>query len=174
MPAAVMPMCENGVRSVAEILLVEQIKKEFLKMKTYLAKVGEIEREYLLFDASEAPVGRMAVRIANALRGKDKPTYTPHVDTGAFVIVINAEKAVFTGTKSEKKVYVDFSGYRSGRKERTAKEIRERSPERIIKDAVWGMMPHGRLGRAQYSKLRVYAGTEYPQVAQKPKKVTVK
>ena len=143
-------------------------------MKTYLAKVGEIEREYLLFDASEAPVGRMAVRIANALRGKDKPTYTPHVDTGAFVIVINAEKAVFTGTKSEKKVYVDFSGYRSGRKERTAKEIRERSPERIIKDAVWGMMPHGRLGRAQYSKLRVYAGTEYPQVAQKPKKVTAK
>ena len=143
-------------------------------MKTYLAKVGEIEREYLLFDASEAPVGRMAVRIANALRGKDKPTYTPHVDTGAFVMVINAEKAVFTGTKSEKKVYVDFSGYRSGRKERTAKEIRERSPERIIKDAVWGMMPHGRLGRAQYSKLRVYAGTEYPQVAQKPKKVTVK
>ena len=143
-------------------------------MKTYLAKVGEIEREYLLFDASEAPVGRMAVRIANALRGKDKPTYTPHVDTGAFVIVINAEKAVFTGSKSEKKEYVDFSGYRSGRKVYTAKEIRERSPERIIKDAVWGMMPHGRLGRAQYSKLRVYAGTEYPQVAQKPKKVTVK
>ncbi len=143
-------------------------------MKTYLAKVGEIEREYLLFDASEAPVGRMAVRIANALRGKDKPTYTPHVDTGAFVIVINAEKAVFTGSKSEKKEYVDFSGYRSGRKVYTAKEIRERSPERIIKDAVWGMMPHGRLGRAQYSKLRVYAGAEYPQVAQKPKKVTVK
>ena len=143
-------------------------------MKTYLAKVGEIKQDCLLFDASEAPVGRLAVRIANALRGKDKPTYTPHVDTGAFVIVINAEKAVFTGTKSEKKVYVDFSGYRSGRKERTAKEIRERSPERIIKDAVWGMMPHGRLGRAQYSKLRVYAGTEYPQVAQKPKKVTVK
>ena len=152
----------------------EKLKEEFLKMKTYLAKVGEIEREYLLFDASEAPVGRMAVRIANALRGKDKPTYTPHVDTGAFVIVINAEKAVFTGSKSEKKVYVDFSGFRGGRKERTAKEIRERSPERIIQDAVWGMMPHGRLGRAQYRKLRVYAGSEYPQVAQQPKKVTVK
>ena len=143
-------------------------------MKTYLAKVGEIEREHIVFDASEAPVGRLAVKIANALRGKDKPTYTPHVDTGAFVIVINAEKAVFTGTKSEKKVYVDFSGFRSGRKERTAKEIRERSPERIILDAVWGMMPHGRLGRAQYRKLRVYAGSEYPQVAQQPKKVTVK
>ena len=142
-------------------------------MKTYLAKVGEIEREYLLFDASEAPVGRMAVRIANALRGKDKPTYTPHVDTGAFVIVINAEKAVFTGTKSEKKVYVDFSGYRSGRKERTAKEIRERSPERIIKDAVWGMMPHGRLGRAQFAKLKVYAGAEHPHTAQQPVKVNL-
>ena len=142
-------------------------------MKTYLAKVGEIEREYLLFDASEAPVGRMAVRIANALRGKDKPTYTPHVDTGAFVIVINAEKAVFTGSKSEKKEYVDFSGYRSGRKVYTAKEIRERSPERIIKDAVWGMMPHGRLGRAQFAKLKVYAGAEHPHTAQQPVKVNL-
>ena len=85
-------------------------------MKTYLAKTGEIQREYLLFDASEAPVGRLAVRIANALRGKDKPTYTPHVDTGAFVIVINAEKSVFTGRKGEEKVYVDYTGYRSGRK----------------------------------------------------------
>ena len=143
-------------------------------MKTYLAKVGEIKREYLLFDASEAPVGRMAVQIANALRGKDKPTYTPHIDTGAFVVVINAEKAVFTGSKSEKKVYVDFTGYRGGYKERTAKEIRERSPERIIKDAVWGMMPHGRLGRAQFAKLRVFAGAEHPFAAQQPKKVTVK
>ena len=85
-------------------------------MKTYLAKTGEIQREYLLFDASEAPVGRLAVRIANALRGKDKPTYTPHVDTGAFVIVINAEKSVFTGRKGEEKVYVDYTGYRSGRR----------------------------------------------------------
>ena len=79
-------------------------------MKTYLAKAGEIQREYLLFDASEAPVGRLAVRIANALRGKDKPTYTPHVDTGAFVIVINAEKAVFTGRKGDEKIYVDYTG----------------------------------------------------------------
>ena len=143
-------------------------------MKTYLAKVGEIKPECLLFDASEMPVGRLAVRIANALRGKDKPTYTPHIDTGAFVIVINASKAVFTGHKNERKVYVDFSGFRGGRTETTAEKVRESNPERIIKDAVWGMMPHGRLGRAQYSKLRVYAGTEYPQVAQKPKKVTVK
>ena len=142
-------------------------------MKTYLAKTGEIQREYLLFDASEAPVGRLAVRIANALRGKDKPTYTPHVDTGAFVIVINAEKSVFTGRKGEEKVYVDYTGYRSGRKERTAAEIRRKNAARLIEDAVWGMMPHGRLGRAQFSKLKVYAGAEHPHTAQQPTKVTV-
>ena len=142
-------------------------------MKTYLAKTGEIERGYLLFDASEAPVGRLAVRIVNALRGKDKPTYTPHIDTGAFVIVINAEKAVFTGRKSEKKIYTDYSGYRSGLKEQTAAEVRAKDPARLIKDAVWGMLPHGRLGRAQFRKLKVYAGAEHPHAAQKPIKVTV-
>ena len=143
-------------------------------MKTYLAKVGEVQREYVLFDASEAPVGRLAVLIANALRGKDKPTYTPHVDTGAFVIVVNAEKAVFTGSKNEKKTYVDYSGYRSGRKEYTAKEIREKDPARLIKSAVWGMLPHGRLGRQQFAKLKVYAGAEHPHAAQNPRKITVK
>ena len=142
-------------------------------MKTYLAKVGEIKREYVLFDASEAPVGRLAVRIVNALRGKDKPTYTPHVDTGAFVIVINAAKAVFTGRKSDEKIYTDYTGYRSGHKETLAKEIREKCPERMIQDAVWGMMPHGRLGRAQFSKMKVYAGAEHPHTAQKPTKITM-
>ncbi|MFA7230285.1 MAG: 50S ribosomal protein L13 [Victivallaceae bacterium] len=142
-------------------------------MKTYLAKTGELERGYIMFDASEAPVGRLAVKIANALRGKDKPTYTPHIDTGAFVIVVNADKAVFTGRKSEEKLYVSFSRYRGGRKELTAKEVRANNPERMIKDAVWGMLPHGRLGRAQYRKLKVYAGSEHPHEAQKPIKVTV-
>jgi len=142
-------------------------------MKTYLAKVGEIQPEHILFDASEAPVGRLAVAIANALRGKDKPTYTPHIDTGACVIVINASKAVFTGRKATEKVYVDFSGYRSGLKETKAKELFQQDPTRIIRDAVWGMMPHGRLGRAQFSKLKVYAGAEHPHAAQNPKKVTV-
>ena len=142
-------------------------------MKTYLAKVGEIQPEHILFDASEAPVGRLAVAIANALRGKDKPTYTPHIDTGACVIVINASKAVLTGRKATEKVYVDYSGYYSGRKETTAKELYEKDPARIIRDAVWGMMPHGRLGRAQFAKLRVYAGAEHPHAAQNPKKVTV-
>ncbi|QSH40283.1 50S ribosomal protein L13 [Lentisphaerota bacterium ZTH] len=142
-------------------------------MKTYLAKKGEVEQDYVLFDASEAPVGRLAVRIANALRGKDKPTYTPHVDTGNYVIVINAEQAVLTGNKEENKKYVDFSGYRGGRKEYTAAQIRAKNPERIIKDAVWGMMPHGRLGRAQFRKLKVYAGSEHPHEAQKPIKISV-
>ena len=142
-------------------------------MKTYLAKIGEIKREHILFDASEAPVGRLAVRIANALRGKDKPTYTPHIDTGAFVIVINADKLVFTGRKATEKVYATYSGYRSGYKETTAAELMEKDPVRIIKAAVWGMMPHGRLGRAQFAKLKVYAGSEHPHTAQNPTKVTV-
>lgn len=142
-------------------------------MKTYLAKVGEIKRECLLFDAAEMPVGRLAVRIVNALRGKDKPTYTPFVDTGASVIVINAAKAVFTGHKNERKVYVNFTGYRGGRKEATAEQIRESDPERLIADAVWGMMPHGRLGRAQFSKLKIYAGADHPHAAQNPVKVNL-
>lgn len=142
-------------------------------MKTYLAKTGEIEREYILFDASEAPLGRMAVKIVNALRGKDKPTYTPHIDTGNFVIVINASKAVLTGNKDTRKTYQDFSGSPGGQKEYTADQIREKHPERLVKDAVWGMMPKGRLGRALFRKLRVYAGSEYDQTAQKPVKVSL-
>lgn len=142
-------------------------------MKTYLAKVGEIEREHIVFDASEAPVGRLAVKIANALRGKDKPTYTPHVDTGAFVVVINASKAVFTGHKNERKMYADYTGYSSGYRETSAAKVREQHPERLIKDAVWGMMPHGRLGRAQFAKLKVYAGEEHPHTAQNPRKITM-
>lgn len=142
-------------------------------MKTYLAKTGEIKREHLVVDASEAPVGRLAVMIANALRGKDKPTYTPHIDTGAFVIVINAAKAVFTGRKSENKEYESFSGYPGGHKVVTAKEVRAKNPERIIEEAVWGMMPKGRLGRAQFRKLRVYAGEEHPHTAQQPRKLTL-
>ena len=142
-------------------------------MKTYLAKVGEIKREHIVFDASEMPVGRLAVKIVNALRGKDKPTYTPHIDTGAFVVVVNAAKAVFTGHKEVRKTYATFTGFRGGYYETTVAELREKNPEEIIKKAVWGMMPHGRLGRAQFSKLKVYAGAEHPHAAQKPVKVTV-
>ena len=140
-------------------------------MKTFLAKAGEIERKHIVFDAENVPVGRLAVKIVNALRGKDCPTYTPHVDTGKFVIVINADKALLTGSKETGKVYVDYSGYRSGRTEKTAAEVRETNPERLIRDAVWGMLPKGRLARAQYRKLKVYAGAEHPHAAQKPETV---
>lgn len=142
-------------------------------MKSYLAKPGEIERKHVLVDAASAPAGRLAVKVANALRGKDKPTYTPHVDTGAFVIVINAAQAVFTGKKNERKTYQTFSGYRSGLKTQTVEQLRERSPERLIKAAVWGMLPHGRLGRQIFRKLRVYAGAEHPHEAQKPELMSV-
>jgi large subunit ribosomal protein L13 len=139
-------------------------------MSTYLAKKGEIERGHILFDAEGVPLGRLAVKIANALRGKDKATFTPHIDTGAFVVVVNAAKVALSGSKEEKKKYVDYSGYPGGLKEQTAAEVRSRKPERLVKDAVWGMLPHGRLGRAQFKKLKVYAGAEHPHEAQTPEK----
>jgi large subunit ribosomal protein L13 len=137
-------------------------------MKSYLARKEDFERKHVLFDAAGQPVGRLAVRIANALRGKDKPTYTPHVDAGSFVYVINAEKVVFTGKKDDNKIYDSYSGYRSGQKFKKASEVREKHPERLIQEAVWGMLPKGRLGRAQYRKLRVYVGASHPHAAQKP------
>ena len=140
---------------------------------TYLAKTGEIERKWMIFDAEGVPLGRLAVRVANALRGKDKPTYTPHVDTGAFVIVINSSKVALTGKKEERKIYSSYSGYRSGLKTATAAVVRERHPERMIREAVWGMLPHGRLGRALYRKLKVYPGAEHPHSAQNPEKLTL-
>ena len=140
-------------------------------MKTYLAKNGEIERKHIVVDAAGIPLGRLAVKIANSLRGKDRPTYTPHVDTGCFVIVINAEKVLLTGSKDTKKTYESFSGYRSGHKIVTADVVRAKKPERLIREAVWGMLPKGRLGRQQYSKLKIYAGAEHPHAAQTPETV---
>ena len=142
-------------------------------MKTYLAKVGEIERKHVVFDAENVPLGRLAVRIANSLRGKDRPTYTPHTDTGCFVIVINAAKVKLTGSKDNNKVYESYSGYRSGHKFTLAKDVRAKNPERLVREAVWGMLPKGRLGRAQYAKLKVYADAEHPHAAQKPELVTI-
>ncbi len=137
-------------------------------MKSYLAKVNEIERKHILVDAEGVPLGRLAVKVANALRGKDKPTYTPHIDTGSFVIVVNASKVKLTGKKETDKTYQDYSGFRSGLKEYTAQEVRKNHPERLIKDAVWGMLPHGKLGRQIYKKLKVYADAEHNHEAQKP------
>ena len=135
-------------------------------MKTFLPKVGEIEQKWWVVDATDLILGRVAVKIADTLRGKNKPIYTPHLDCGDFVIVINAEKVAMTGNKDTKKIYQDYSGHMGGLKERTADVIRARHPERLIRQAVWGMMPKGRLGRAQFRKLKIYAGSEHPHEAQ--------
>jgi len=127
-------------------------------MKTFLPKVNEIERKWWVIDADHQVLGRLAVQIANILRGKDKPIFTPHLDCGDYVVVINAEKVVMTGRKSTRKIYQDFSGWVDGLKLTRADVMREKHPEELILRAVWGMMPDTKLGRAQFKKLRVIAG----------------
>ena len=123
-----------------------------------------------MVDATNLVLGRLATKIAMRLRGKDKPIFTPHLDCGDFVVVINAEKVALTGRKATDKTYENYSGHMSGRKVQTADVVLEKNPTRIIRDAVWGMMPKGRLARAQFSKLKVYAGPEHPHTAQKCEK----
>ena len=135
---------------------------------TYMAKPGAVERKWYIVDAAGKRVGRLATEIATILRGKHKPEFTPHVDTGDFVIVINAEKVVFTGNKLEKKFYYRHSGYPGGLKAVKAADMLQRHPERVMEKAVRGMLPHNRLGDDQYRKLKVYAGSEHPHAAQKP------
>ncbi len=140
-------------------------------MKTYLPKVDKIQRNWVLIDAKDQILGRLAVRIADILRGKNKPVFTSHLDCGDFVVVINAEQVALSGRKSENKIYQDYTGHMGGLKVRTAKEIREKKPCRMIEDAVWGMLPKGRLGRQQFTKLKVYAGAEHPHAAQTPQPI---
>ncbi len=138
-------------------------------MSTYSAKAADIEKKWVLIDAKGLVVGRLASIVAMRLRGKHKPTYTPHVDDGDNVVIINAEKIVLTGRKRENKVYHHHTGYIGGIKERTAKYILEsRFPERIVEKAVQRMLPHGPLGRQQFSNLRVYKGPDHPHAAQQP------
>jgi large subunit ribosomal protein L13 len=134
-----------------------------------MPKEADITREWFVVDATDKPAGRLAVVIADVLRGRDKPTYTPHVDTGAFVIVVNAEKIKLTGNKEEKKIYQDYSGFNSGLKETKAKDIREKNPERIIQQAVKGMVPTNRQSRQTLKRLKVYAGPSHPHDAQQAK-----
>jgi len=141
----------------------------FLRMKTYSAKPGEIEREWYLVDAEGQTLGRLATQIADRLRGKGKPQFTPHVDTGDFVIVINAEKITVTGKKLDEKIYYRHSGYPGGLRERSLREQLERRPAEVLRLAVKGMLPRTRLGRAQLTKLKIYAGPEHPHEAQAPK-----
>jgi large subunit ribosomal protein L13 len=135
---------------------------------TYMAKPNAVERKWYVIDAAGQRVGRLATEIATVLRGKHKPEYTPHVDTGDFVIVINADKVVFTGNKMRDKKYYRHSGYPGGLKVSTATEVMRRHPIRIMEHAVRGMLPHTRLGADQYRKLKVYAGAEHPHQAQQP------
>ena len=143
-------------------------------MKTFLPKVNDLGREWYVVDATDIPAGRLATQLASILRGKNKPTFTPHLDTGDFIIVINAEKVRLTGNKEETKIYKHYTGYPSGLREFPAKMIRERNPTRIVAQAVRGMLPHNRLGRKQFKKLYVYTGSEHPHAAQSPKVLELK
>lgn len=137
-------------------------------MKTYSAKPLEVERKWYLIDAEGEVLGRLAVRIANILRGKNKPEYTPNVDTGDFVIVINADKVVVSGKKETDKIYLHHTGYPGGLKTASFKEVMEKDPRIAIEHAVRGMLQHNTLGAEQFNKLKVYVGSEHPHAAQKP------
>jgi len=140
-------------------------------MKTYVAKPSNVERNWLIVDAKDQRLGRLATRIADSLRGKTKPTYTPHIDTGDFVVVVNAERIAVTGRKMENKIYYRHTGYPGGLKQRTLAEMMDRKPEEVLRLAVKGMLPKNRLGRAQLKKLKIYAGPEHPHAAQNPEEM---
>jgi large subunit ribosomal protein L13 len=137
-------------------------------MKSYVAKPLEVERKWYVVDAEGKTLGRLASEVAKILRGKHKPIYTPHVDTGDFVIIVNAEKVHVTGKKMDQKKYRWHTGYIGNLKERTYREMNQRNPERVIELAVKGMLPHNTLGSQMYTKLKVYAGPEHNHAAQKP------
>lgn len=142
-------------------------------MKTEVAKIENVKRDWYVVDAQDAVLGRLATQIANVLRGKNKPTFTPSVDTGDFVVVINAEKIALTGRKLADKVYYNHSGFVGGLKEITAGKLLEKSPEDVIKRAVKGMLPHNKLSRHMLNKLKIYAGGDHPHAAQQPKALTL-
>ena len=141
-------------------------------MKTYMANPDKIERKWYVVDAEGCTLGRLASEVAKVLRGKNKPEYTPHIDTGDYVVVINAEKIKVTGKKLDQKIYYHHSDYVGGMKETTLKEMMAKKPEKVIELAVKGMLPKGPLGRSMIKKLHVYAGPEHEQQAQKPEVLT--
>ena len=142
-------------------------------MKTFSAKASEVDRKWWIIDAKDQVLGDVAVKAANLLRGKEKAIFTPHVDTGDFVVVINAEKVRMTGRKEDNKSFMSFSGYVGGHKSENVKARRVRHPELLVERAVRGMIPHNRLGRAVYRKLKVYRGESHPHSAQRPEAVTI-
>ena len=143
-------------------------------MTSYMQKKETVERNWYVIDAEGKPLGRVATLAATYLRGKNKPTYTPHIDCGDFIIIVNAEKVLLTGNKENTKMYYNHSMYPGGLRERTAKVMRERYPEEMVERAVRGMLPHNRLGRQMFKKLFVYAGNEHKHSAQKPEVLEVK
>jgi large subunit ribosomal protein L13 len=141
-------------------------------MKTYLPKVNLDQRKWHVIDANGAVLGRLAVQITNVLRGRNKPVYTPHLDAGDFVVVVNAEKVVLTGKKETNKEYMSYSGWKGGEKFTTVAQVRARHPERLIMHAVKGMMPKNRLGDKMLTKLKIYKGSNHPHSAQQPVALT--
>ena len=142
-------------------------------MKTFSAKANEVDRKWWIIDARDQVLGQVAVKAAKLLRGKEKAIVTPHVDTGDFVVVINAEKVRVTGKKEEQKTFMSFSGFVGGHKSESVKARRERHPELLVEHAVRGMIPHNKLGRQVYRKLKVYKGEEHPHGAQQPQNVVL-
>ena len=159
---ALVPHCAAG-----------RVPRGRLCMKTYVATPETREREWLVVDATGKTLGRLATQLADALRGKRKPEYTPHCDVGDFVIVVNAEKIAVTGKKREDKRYYRHSGYPGGLRSRTLEEMLDRRPEEVIRRAVKGMLPRNRLARAQLRKLKVYAGPDHPHAAQQPSQMEI-
>ena len=163
-------MCRKGAHRLTSLCAARSLRTLF-PMTTFSAKASEIPHKWWVIDASDQVLGRVAVKAANLLRGKEKTIFTPHVDTGDFVIVINAEKVRLTGKKEEQKSYMSFSGYVGGHKSESVRARRARHPELLIERAVRGMIPHNRLGRHVYRKLKVYRGNSHPHAAQQPETV---
>lgn len=143
-------------------------------MKTFVPKLEDIRHDWFVIDATDVVLGRLSTTVATLLRGKHKPEFTPGADVGDFVIIVNAERIKLTGDKWEDKLYRRHSGYPGHLKELTARQLRDRSPERIVRYAVWGMLPKNRLGRAIFRKLKVYAGAQHPHEAQQPQPIKVR
>lgn len=142
-------------------------------MKTYIPKISEVNKKWYIIDVDGKTFGRQVVKIASILTGKNKPIYTPHMDTGDFVIIINAKKVRISGDKLTGKKYYHYSGYPGGLRERTFEQMREKTPDRLFNKAVWGMLPKNRLGRKMLKKLFVYGGPDHPHKAQKPEPLTL-
>jgi large subunit ribosomal protein L13 len=160
--------CEKESKVIDNHGQIHRFSPPILQMRTLSAKAEEVNRQWWVIDAADQPLGRVAVKAANLLRGKERAIFTPHVDTGDFVIVINAEKVVVTGKKETMKEYMSFSGFVGGHKSESVKARRARHPELLVEHAVKGMIPHNRLGRRVFTKLKVYAGSNHPHEAQNP------